>query len=70
MLEVRTGGLAPTLSKVRPSTATLQGPFAGMEGAGGKQDPHNWEGYAYWEQREGSPIQLAPWLDIRAIRCP
>lgn len=32
---------APTLLEVRPSTATLQGPFAGREGAGaGWRRPH------------------------------
>ena len=47
MLELRQGGLVPTLSEVRLSTAALQEPFAGKEGTAGRREPHNQEACAY-----------------------
>lgn len=46
MLELRRGGLVPTVSEVRLSTAALQEPYVGKEGAGGGREPHNQEACA------------------------
>lgn len=46
MLELRRGGLVPTVSEVRLSTAALQEPYVGKEGAGGRREPHNQEACA------------------------
>lgn len=46
MLELRGGGLVPTLSEVRLSTAALQEPYTRKEGAGGRREPHNQEACA------------------------
>lgn len=54
--KLRAEGPAPTLSKFRPRTANLQGPFAGREGAGdSRRRTHQGRG------REAQCGQLSSW---------